>query len=293
MEELMTTNPFTVDGKWLFDRLGDPDLSIVDASWYLPTMMIDGQPRNPKLEYDARHIPGAVFYDIDAITDPQGTLPHTLASPEVFSEKVGALGIAESNTIVVYDGMGLFSAARAWWNFRIMGARNVFVLNGGLPKWVEGGFPVESDQPAITTKTFAADFNSGAVVNFAAMKAIVNSASQQIVDARPAMRFTGETPEPRSGIRSGHMPGACSVPVTDIAEGGQLLPAEALRAVFQKAGIDLNKPVATSCGSGVTAAALTLALATLGHSDNVLYDGSWTEWGGHQDTQIVTGPQGQ
>ena len=283
----MTENLFTVDADWLAARLGDSDLSIVDASWYLPTMLVDGQPRDGKAEFDAQHIPGAVYFDINAITEPASTLPHTLAPANVFAEKVGALGISDQDTIVVYDGMGLFSAARVWWNFRQMGARNVFVLDGGLPAWLDKGFEVESGSPTVSAKTFNAQSNASAIASLDDMQQWVKDQSMQIADARPHDRFTGEAPEPRAGMRSGHMPGAHSVPFSLLAEKGRLRSADQLRAAFEQAGIDLSKPVVTTCGSGVTAAALSLALETLGHSDHKLYDGSWSEWGGREDTQVV------
>lgn len=285
----MSKSPFLADCDWLNQHLSDPDLSIVDASWYLPTMLVDGEPRNGKVEFADQHIPGAVYFDIDEITEPDSPLPHTLAPAGLFAQKVGALGISDQDKIVVYDGMGLFSAARVWWNFRIMGAQNVFILDGGLPKWQEGGFPLESGQPQVQPKTFSARPQSDKTVSFDSMTELVATGSTQIADARPATRFTGETPEPRAGMRSGHMPGACSVPATDLAPNGQLLPVDALRTFFINSGIDLNKRVVTTCGSGVTAAILTLGLESIQHTDNRLYDGSWSEWGGRDDTVIVTG----
>ncbi|MGI9364291.1 MAG: 3-mercaptopyruvate sulfurtransferase [Rhizobiaceae bacterium] len=285
----MSKRPFLVDCDWLNQHLSDSDLSIVDASWYLPTMLVDGESRNGKAEFNDRHIPGAVYFDIDEITQPNSQLPHTLAPAALFAQKVSELGISDQDRIVVYDGMGLFSAARVWWNFRIMGAQNVFILDGGLPKWLECGFPVESGQLQAQPKTFSALPQSETTVSFDSMMELVGNASAQIADARPATRFTGETPEPRAGMRSGHMPGAYSVPASDLAPNGQLLPVEDLRSIFVNAGIDLNSPVVTTCGSGVTAAILTLALESIKHTDNRLYDGSWSEWGGRDDTAVVTG----
>ncbi|MEP1207494.1 MAG: 3-mercaptopyruvate sulfurtransferase [Rhizobiaceae bacterium] len=284
----MSSNPFLVETDWLSSQLGESDLSVVDASWYLPTMLANGEPRNGRKEYAERHIPGAVYFDVDTISEPGSNLPHTLASADVFAQMVGELGISNDDRIVVYDGMGLFSAARAWWNFRVMGAREVFVLNGGLPKWIEEGLPLEAGTPTRQGKTFNASSDESAVASFETMLEIVNSGSQQITDARPAARFTGEAPEPRAGMRSGHMPGAASVPFSELAKDGQLRSADELRQVFENAGIDLDKPVVTTCGSGVTAAALTLALETIGHTDHKLYDGSWAQWGGRDDTPVVT-----
>lgn len=283
----MSTNPFTVSSDWLHAHIDDPDVSIVDASWYLPTMLSNGIPRDGKSEFDTQHIPGAVFFDIDAITEPGSTLPHTLASAEVFADKMSALGISEQNTIVVYDGMGLFSAPRAWWNFRVMGAARVMILDGGLPKWLQENLPVTSDAGLRTPKTFNAKFDHSTVVSFNEMKSIVSKGDGQVVDARPEGRFAGADPEPRPGVRSGHMPGANSVPFSALANHGQLRSPDELRQVFASAGINLDEPVATTCGSGVTAAALTLALETIGHQKHVLYDGSWAEWGGRDDTEIV------
>ena len=285
----MTTSPYTVDTDWLFARLDDPNLSIVDASWYLPTMLVNGEPRDGKAEYEAQHIPGAVYFDIDDITQADSNLPHTLASPEVFAQKVGALGISDEDTIVVYDGMGLFSAARVWWNFRIMGASKAVLLNGGLPRWIEDRLPIEAGQSPLYPKLFKANHTPEAVASFADMSAIVGNGTMQVADARPAARFTGEAPEPRAGMRSGHMPGAFSVPMTDLTSNGALRPTDELKAVFTNAGVDLQKPIVTSCGSGVTAAVLSLALETIGHRDHKLYDGSWSEWGGREDTPVESG----
>ena len=244
----MTDNPFIVSTEWLQARLDDPNVSIVDGSWYLPTMLADGEPRSGRKEYEAQHIPGAVFFDIDTITEPGSTLPHTLASPNVFSKKVGDLGISNQDTIIVYDGMGLFSAPRVWWNFRVMGAANVFILDGGLPAWLEAGLPVESGNTTIQKKSFSAIFDSASVISFDEMRKLVADETSQIADARPAPRFTGAQPEPREGMRSGHMPGATSVPFSNLAENGKLLPSDKLKTMFDESGIDLTRPVVTSCG---------------------------------------------
>ncbi len=281
---MSTQNPFLVDTDWLLARLDNPDVSIVDASWYLPNMNRDG-----RAEFDAQHIPGAVFFDIDKIVDPASTLPHALAPADIFAKAVGELGISDQNTIVVYDGMGLFSAARAWWNFRVMGATKVVLLDGGLPKWIEDRLPIESGSAPIAPRKFEAKFNPNAVADLAKMQSVVQSRTMQVADARPAPRFSGEQPEPRPGVRSGHMPGAHSLPFDKLVVDGKLLEADQLREAFQAQGIDLSKPIATSCGSGVTASIITLALETLGHSNHVLYDGSWAEWGTQKDTPVVTG----
>ncbi|QRY69232.1 3-mercaptopyruvate sulfurtransferase [Ensifer sp. PDNC004] len=282
----MTNNKsaFVVSADWLQERLGDPSIRILDASWYLPA-----QKRNPKAEYGAGHIPGAVFFDQDAIADHTSGLPHTLPSPEAFAEAVGALGVSETDTIVVYDGPGIMTAPRVWWELRIMGAKNVYVLDGGMDGWNREGRPVSTDVPSPKPATFTPSFTPAAVTSLAGMKQIVADGAIQIADARGAPRFYGEEAEPRAGLRSGHMPGAYSLPSGVFSENGKLKDLESLRQTFAAAGVDLSKPVVTTCGSGVTAAIITLALQSLGHTDNTLYDGSWSEWGGRADTAVVTG----
>ncbi|MDX8512851.1 3-mercaptopyruvate sulfurtransferase [Mesorhizobium captivum] len=279
-------SPFIVDADWLEKRLGTPGLTIIDASWYLPA-----QKRNAHAEYAASHIPGALFLDQDEVSDPDSKLPHTLASPQYFAQYVGSMGVSADDTIVVYDGPGLFSAPRAWWMFRVMGVFQVYILNGGFDRWKAEGRPVTAEQTKIAPCVFYADFDAGRVVSLDEMRRIVGSGESQIADARSPGRFAGTDPEPRPGVRSGHMPGAHNVPVAVLADNGELLPKDRLRKVIEDAGIDLSKPVVTSCGSGITAAAITLALETLGHTDNRLYDGSWTEWGGLSDTPVVTGKE--
>ncbi|MBC8717425.1 3-mercaptopyruvate sulfurtransferase [Ochrobactrum sp. Marseille-Q0166] len=275
---------FVISRDDLKARLGEPGLAIVDASWYLPAAG-----RNGRDEYDAAHIPGAVFFDQDVIADKDSGLPHTLPSPELFARHVGAMGITADETIVVYDGPGMFSAPRVWWMFRVMGVKNVLVLDGGFDGWKAANFPVTDEVTKIAATLFTPSFNAAKVVGFAEMSKIVDQRSSQIADARAAGRFTGRDAEPREGMRSGHMPGARNVPVGSLSENGQLKSLHSLREIFASAGVDLNKPVVTSCGSGVTAAVITLALTSLGHEDNRLYDGSWSEWGSRQDTPVVTG----
>ncbi|MDX8464301.1 3-mercaptopyruvate sulfurtransferase [Mesorhizobium sp. VK23B] len=279
-------SPFIVDADWLEKRLGTPGLTIIDASWYLPA-----QQRNAQAEYAATHIPGARFLDQDAVSDPDSTLPHTLASPQYFAQYVGSMGVSADDTIVVYDGPGLFSAPRAWWMFRVMGVFQVYILAGGFDRWKAEGRPVTAEPTRTASCVFYTDFDAGRVVSLDEMRRIVGSGESQIADARSPGRFAGTDPEPRPGVRSGHMPGAHNVPIAALAENGELLPKDRLRKVIEGAGIDLSKPVVTSCGSGITAAAITLALETLGHTDNRLYDGSWTEWGGLSDTPVVTGKE--
>lgn len=278
-------SPFTVDADWLEQRLGQPGLSIVDASWYLPA-----QKRDARAEYEVGHVPGAIFLDQDAISDPGSPLPHTLASPQHFSQYVGARGISADDTIVVYDGPGFFSAPRAWWMFRVMGVFQVFILEGGLDGWQATGRKLTAEPTKVAPCIFHADFDAGRVASLDDMRRIVEGGTVQVADARSPGRFAGTDPEPRAGVRGGHMPGARNVPASALSESGRLLPRERLRQMFEGAGVDLSRPVVTSCGSGITAAAITLALETLGHTDNRLYDGSWTEWGSRADTPVTTGP---
>lgn len=279
-------SPFTVDADWLEKRLGQPGISIVDASWYLPA-----QKRDAKAEYQAAHIPGAVFLDQDGVSDPDSPLPHTLATPQYFAQFVGGLGISADDTIVVYDGPGFFSAPRAWWMFRVMGVFQVYILEGGFDGWKAAGRPVTAEQTKVAPCVFHVDFDESRVASLTDMRRVVEAGDAQIADARSPGRFAGTEPEPRAGVRSGHMPGARNVPASALSEHGELLPKSRLKKVIEQAGIDLEKPVVTSCGSGITAAAITLALETLGHTDNRLYDGSWTEWGGRTDTPVATGKE--
>lgn len=274
-------NRFTVSPDWLEERLGKPGLSIVDGSWYLPA-----QARDARAEYDAAHIPGAHFFDHDASVEPGSTLPHALPRPATFARIAGAMGIAETDTIVVYDGPGLFSAPRVWWMFRIMGARDVFVLEGGFDRWKASGRPVTAEPTKVAPCVFDVTYDADRVASLDDMRAIVENATSQIADARPPGRFAATEPEPRPGLRGGHMPGAANLPIGLLSADGALLPPDQLRARFAAAGIDLAKPVVTTCGSGVSAAVITLALETLGHGKNRLYDGSWTEWGGRDDTPV-------
>ena len=278
------TGAFTIDADWLEKRLGTPGLSIVDASWYLPA-----QKRDAKAEYEAGHIPGAIFFDQDEVVDPDSKLPHTLPDPATFARHTGSMGISADDTIVIYDGPGMFSAPRVWWMFRVMGVFQVYVLDGGFDRWKAAGRPVTAEQTKVAPNIFHVDFDPSRVASLDEMKGIVASGESQIADARPAGRFAGEEPEPRAGVRGGHMPGAKSLPASTLSRDGKLLPPEELKKRLEEAGVDLSKPVVTSCGSGITAAVITLALETLGHSANRLYDGSWTEWGGRSDTPVVKG----
>ena len=272
-----------VGTEWLAQHLAAPDLRVVDATWYLPS-----QGKNGHAEYDARHIPGAVFFDIDEIADTDSDLPHMLPSPEKFAARVRKLGLGDGNRIVVYDQLGLMSAARVWWMFRVFGHRDVAVLDGGLPKWIAEGCPTEDRPPQPRDRHFTARYNNLMVRDREQVKANLSSRNEQIVDARAAGRFTGKEPEVWPGRRSGHIPGSFNVPYTDLLDGKTktLLPAEAIAARFRKAGVDLAKPIVTSCGSGVTAAVLAFALHLIGRSDVALYDGSWAEWGRPGDTPV-------
>jgi thiosulfate/3-mercaptopyruvate sulfurtransferase len=274
--------PFTIDADWLQGRLGSPGLSIIDGSWYLPA-----QGRDARAEYDAAHIPGAIFFDHDQVVAVDSTLPHTLPDPLTFARFAGSMGISADDTIVVYDGPGVFSAPRAWWMFRVMGVNDVYLLGGGLDRWKAEGRPVTAEKTKIAPNFFHVDFDAGRVASLDEMKRIVETGESQIADARPAGRFAGAEPEPRPGVRGGHMPGARNLPASSLSRDGRLLPPEELKKRFEEAGIDLSKPVVTSCGSGITAAVITLALETLGHQANRLYDGSWTEWGSRADTPVV------
>lgn len=279
------TSRFTVSSDWLAKELGKPDLRVVDASFYLPA-----QNRDADGEYAAGHIPGAVRFDHDKVADHSTDLPHMVPAPDVFAKAVGRMGIGESDRIVVYDGPGLFSAPRAWWLFRIMGASDVYILDGGLDGWKAEGRPLETAVFSPLPRTFTPSLKPEKVVDVETMKSIVDTHSMQIADARSPGRFSATEPEPRQGLRSGHMPGARNLPSGLFASDGKLRSLPELRNIIADAGIDLNRPVATSCGSGITAAIITLALESLGHTDNVLYDGSWTEWGSRADTPVVTGP---
>ncbi len=279
------TSRFVVSSEWLHAELGSSDLKILDASFYLPA-----QNRNADAEYAAGHIPGAIRFDHDKVADHSTGLPHMVPAPDVFAEAVGKMGISENDRIVVYDGPGIFSSPRGWWLFRIMGAKNVFVLDGGIDGWKAEGRPLETEIPSHTPASFNTDFQVEKVIDFQSMLSIVSDSTRQIADARPGGRFTGTEPEPRAGMRSGHMPGAVSLPSGTFSVNGKLRPLSELRQAIEDAGIDFGQPVVTSCGSGITAAIITLALESLGHEDNALYDGSWTEWGSRQDTPVVTGP---
>jgi thiosulfate/3-mercaptopyruvate sulfurtransferase len=282
--DLTVADPL-VSTDWLAERLDRPDVQVVDATWYMP-----GENRSGRDDYARAHIPGAVFFDIDAIADRATDLPHMLPTPEAFAQAAGELGLRRDATVVVYDAQGIFSAPRVWWTLRTMGFPQVFVLDGGLPKWRAEGRPLEQAAAQSPSTTLAPAFDPVLVRDLDAVRRLLDGGQAQLVDARAAPRFRGEVPEPRAGLRSGHMPGACNVPWGPLVrDDGTLKPAGDLRAAFTSAGVDLAQPIVTTCGSGVSAALLALALARLGREDVAVYDGSWTEWAGRDDTPVVTG----
>ncbi len=283
---MATDDPKTlVSTGWLADHLKDPDLRILDATWFLPN-----ESRNGKEEYEAGHIPGARFFDIDDISDSRSELPHMMPSTEKFMSRMRKMGVGDGHQIVVYDGMGLFSAARVWWMFRLMGKTDIAVLDGGFPKWQAEGHPVEDLPPVIRDRHMTTSRQNQMVKDVTQVAAASKLGDYVIVDARAPERFRGEAPEPRKGLRSGHIPNSRNVFYRDLLNpDGTMKEPDLMRGIFENAGVDLSKPAILSCGSGVTAAILALAMERMGKTDHAVYDGSWSEWGTFHDLPIATG----
>ena len=276
-----------VDTEWLAAHLDDPDIRIVDSSFKLP-----GIAPTAREDYDRGHIPGAVFFDIDEIAEPGTSLPHMIPSPELFARKMEQLGIGDDDRVIVYDSAGLSSAGRAWWMLRLFGHHNVALLDGGLPKWKAEGRPLETAVPNPPRRRFSARFDPALVRDKQALLGNLSARREQVLDARAAGRFEGNVEETRPGLRRGHIPGSRNLPydrVTD-PQTRRLRDAEALSGLFRDAGVALDRPIVTSCGSGVTACALAFALHLIGHPGAAVYDGSWSEWGLPDDTPVETGP---
>ena len=274
-----------VSTSWLIAHLADPDLRVLDASWYLPDMG-----RDARAEYGAAHIPGARFFDIDEISDQRSSLPHMAPPPEKFISRMRAMGVGDGHQVVIYDGHGLLSAARVWWLFRLMGKVDVAVLDGGFPKWQAEGRAIEDMPPVMRDRHMTVQRQAGLVKDVTQVAHASKLGEAEIIDARSPPRFKGEVAEPRPGLRSGHIPGAKNVPYNTLlrADGTMKSVAE-LRSVLQAAGVDLAKPAITTCGSGITAAVLSLALERIGHRNHALYDGSWAEWGMYDDLSVAKG----
>ncbi|MDE3079708.1 MAG: 3-mercaptopyruvate sulfurtransferase [Paracoccaceae bacterium] len=282
----MQDDPRTlVSTDWLAAHLADPDLRLLDASWYLPQMG-----RDAKAEYAACHIPGARFFDIDEIADQRSSLPHMAPPAEKFISRLRAMGVGDGHQVVVYDGAGILSAPRVWWTFRLMGKLDVAVLDGGLPKWRAEGRPVEDMPPVIRDRHMTVQRQAGLVKDVTQVAAASKLGDWEIIDARAPGRFRGEQPEPREGLRSGHIPGSKNVFYQDLLNpDGTMKAPDALRAAFVAAGVDLAKPAISTCGSGITAAVLDLALERIGHRTHAVYDGSWAEWGMYGDLKVAKG----
>lgn len=273
-----------VSTQWLAKHINDPDLRILDASWYMPA-----EGRDAKAEYEAAHIPGARFFDIDDISDHRSELPHMAPPVEKFMSRMRAMGVGDGHQVVIYDGAGLFSAARVWWLFRLMGKTDVAVLDGGLPKWTSEGREVSDMPPVVRDRHMTVTRQNHLIRDVTQVARAAKLNDHTIIDARGAVRFSGQAEEPREGLRSGHIPGSVNVPFTNILNADRTMKGEAgIKLALQEAGVDMAKPVITTCGSGVTAAILSLALERIGKTDHSLYDGSWSEWGMYDDLPIAT-----
>lgn len=279
-------NDPTVSPAWLAERLDAPDIRVVDATWFMPN-----DARDAKALYAERRIPGAIFFDIDEISDTDSPLPHMLPAPEKFASRMKKRGIGDGTRVVVYDNHGIFSAARVWWTFRVMGHEDVVVLDGGFPAWERAGFEIETGPPTQRMERhFTPRVRSDLVRSLNDVRRTIEDKRVPVLDARPAPRFRGDVAEPRAGLKSGHMPGALSVPSGSLTnEDGSLKSSADLQAIFDKVGADVSHGAVCTCGSGITAAIIALALARLGHWDAAVYDGSWAEWGSRDDTPVVTG----
>jgi thiosulfate/3-mercaptopyruvate sulfurtransferase len=276
-----------VETDWLQDHLSSPDIIILDGSWHLPT-----EHRDARKEFMDEHIPGAMFFDIDDLSDESSPLPHMLPSTVKFASRMKKMGIGDGAHIVVYDTTGIFSAARVWWTFRAMGHRDVSVLNGGLKKWKAEGRPIEDGQPLKRSERhYTPRQNTEIIRDLDEMRSLLKNAGVQIVDARPAGRFEGKDPEPRPGLRGGHIPGSKNIPSQQLLNGdGTYKSPGEIETLFRNAGIDVSRPVVTTCGSGVTASMLALALAVVGQTNAAVYDGSWAEWGQENGLPVEKGP---
>lgn len=274
-----------VSTDWLAAHLHDPDLRILDASWYMPD-----SDRNARAEYDAAHIPGARFFDIDEISDQRSELPHMAPPVEKFMSRMRAMGVGDGHQVVIYDGAGMFSAPRVWWTFRLMGKTDVAVLDGGFPKWQAEGRPVEDMPPMVKDRHMTVRRQASLIKDVTQVAAASKLGDYEIIDARPAERFRGEVEEPRPGLRSGHIPNSKSVPFSSLLNAdGTMKTVTDLKSLFAGAGVDISKPAITTCGSGVTAAMLSLALERMGQPNHAVYDGSWAEWGMFSDLKVAKG----